>query len=105
MICKGNEHEKFIIKSDVYIKLKYIRISLDLYQHIFDHVQHQKKEENNISTMKTYQMLNKWQYLICIKVSFSNQNMQNDIVTSILQYINDNCIIIHNYKTGLDYFC
>ena len=24
-----------------------------------------KKEENNISTMKTYQMPNKWQYLTC----------------------------------------
>ena len=35
-----------------------------------------KKEENNISTMKTYQMPNKWQYLTCIKVSFSNQNLQ-----------------------------
>ena len=40
-----------------------------------------KKEENNISTMETYQMPNKWQYLTCIKVSFSNQNLQNDIVT------------------------
>ena len=32
-----------------------------------------KKEEINISTMKTHQMPNKWQYLTCIKVSFSNQ--------------------------------
>ena len=40
-----------------------------------------KKEENNRSTMKTYQMPNKWQYLTCIKVSFSNQNLQNDVVT------------------------
>ena len=40
-----------------------------------------KKEENNISSMETYQMPNKWQYLTCIKVSFSNQNLQNDIVT------------------------
>ena len=39
-----------------------------------------KKEENNI-TMKTYPMPNKWQYLTCTKVSFSNQNLQNDIVT------------------------
>ena len=33
------------------------------------------------SAMKTYQMPNKWQYLTCIKVSFLNQNLQNDIVT------------------------
>ena len=66
----------------MYIKLKYIRISLDIYQHISYHVQNQKKkEENNISTMKTHQMPKKWQYLTCIKVSFLNQNLQNDIVT------------------------
>ena len=76
----SNNH---IIKSDVYIKLKYIRISLDIYQHI-SYVQNQKKEENNISTMKTHQMPNKWQHLTYIKVSFSNQNLQNDIVTSRL---------------------
>ena len=51
----SNNH---IIESDVYIKLKYIQISLDIYQHI-SYVQNQKKEENNISTMKTYQMPNK----------------------------------------------
>ena len=45
------------------------------------HVQNQNKEENNISTMKTYQMPNNWQYLTCIKASLSNQNLQNDIVT------------------------
>ena len=44
-------------------------------------MQNQKKEEINISTMKTRQMPNKWQYLTYIKVSFSNQNLQNDIVT------------------------
>ena len=44
----SNNH---IIKSDVYIKLKYIQISLDIYQHISYHVQYQKKQENNISTM------------------------------------------------------
>ena len=79
----------------MYLKLKYIQISLDIYQHISYHVQNQKKEENNISTMKTYQMPNKWQYLTCIKVPFSNQNLQNDIVTPRLQYFNDSCIIIH----------
>ena len=73
---KWNISNNYIIKSDVYIKLKYIQISLDIYQHI-SYVQNQKKEENNISTMKTYQMPNKWQYL----TSFSNQNLQNDIVT------------------------
>ena len=76
-----NISNNLIIKSDVYLKLKYIRISLDIYQHISYHVQNQKKEENNISTMKTHQMPNKWQYLTCIKVPFSNQNLQNDIVT------------------------
>ena len=40
-----------------------------------------KKEENNISTIKTDQMPNKWQCLTCIKASFSNQNLENDIVT------------------------
>ena len=40
-----------------------------------------KREENNISTMKTYQMPNKWQYLTCTDVPFLNQNLQNDIVT------------------------
>ena len=71
-----------IIKSDVFIKLKYFRISLDIYQHISNHAQNKKKkEENDISTMKTYQMSNKLQYLTCIKVSFSNQSLQNDIVT------------------------
>ena len=65
----------------MYIKLKYIRISLDIYQHISYHVQNQKKEENNISTMKTHQMPNKWQYLTCIKVSFSNQNLQTYVGT------------------------
>ena len=55
------------MKSDVCIKLKYIRISLDIYQHI-SYAQTQKKEENNVSTMKTYQMPNKWQYLTYIKM-------------------------------------
>ena len=75
-----NISNNYIIKSDVCIKLKYIQISLDIYQHISYHAQNQKKEEN-ISSMKTYQMPNKWQYLTCIKVPFSNQNLQNDIVT------------------------
>ena len=65
----------------MYIKLKYIQISLDIYQHLSYHVQNQKKEEENILTMKTHQMPNKWQYLTCIEVSFSNQNLQNDLGT------------------------
>ena len=44
-------------------------------------MQNQKKEEINNSTMKTHQMPNKYQYLTCIKVYFSNQNLQNDVVT------------------------
>ena len=60
------------------IKLKYIQISLDIYQHISYHAESKKKEgEINKSAVKTHQT----QYLTCIKVSFSNQNLQNDIVT------------------------
>ena len=44
-------------------------------------IKKKKKEENNISIMKMYQMPNKCQYLACTKVSFSNQNLQNDIMT------------------------
>ena len=44
--------------------------------------------------MKTHQMPNKWQYLTCIKVSFSNQNLENDIVTPRLEYVNGSSIII-----------
>ena len=65
----------------MYIKLISIQISLDIYKHISYHVQNQKKEENNILTMKAHQMPYKYQYLTCIKLSFSNQNLQNDIVT------------------------
>ena len=63
-----------------------MRMSLDIYiyQHKSYHAQKHKKGRYNISTMTTYQMPNKWQYLTCIKVSFSNQNLQNDIVTSRL---------------------
>ena len=62
------------------MKLKYIRISLDIYQYISYHPE-SKKEETNISIIKTHQMPKKWQYLTCIKVSFSHQNLQNDVVT------------------------
>ena len=44
--------------------------------------------------MKTHQMPNKWYHLTCIKVLFLNQNLQNDIVTPRLQYVNESCIII-----------
>ena len=63
----GNISNNYIIKSDVRLKLKYIRISLDIYQHISYYTE-SKKEEINISTMKTNQMPNKWQYLTCFKV-------------------------------------
>ena len=62
------------------IKLKYIQISLDIYKHI-SYQAESKNGEINKSTVKTHQMPNKWQYLTGIKVSFSNQNLQNDIVT------------------------
>ena len=59
-----------------------MQMSSDIYQHLCYHAQNQKKKgKKNISTMKTHQMPNKWQYLTCIKVSFSNRNLQNDIVT------------------------
>ena len=63
-------------------KLKCIQISLDIHQHrSYAELKKKKKEKTNISPMKTHQMPNKWQHLTCIKVSFSNQNLQNDIVT------------------------
>ena len=65
--------------------------SSNLNQHIMQN--QKKKKEINIS-MKTHQMPNNWQYLTCIKVSFSNQNLQNDTVTPRLKYVNESCIII-----------
>ena len=47
---------------------KYLYIYINIYL-----MQNQKREESNIS--------NKWQHLTCIEVSFSNENLQNDIVT------------------------
>ena len=44
-------------------------------------MQNLKKKGINISTMETHQTPNKWQYLTCIKVLFSNQNLQNDLMT------------------------
>ena len=67
----------------MFIKLKYIQISLEMYQQISYHAESlkkKKKNEINISSMKTNQMHNMWQYLTSIKVWFSNQNLQNDIV-------------------------
>ena len=55
--------------------------SLYLNMHRIKKKKKKKKEENNISTIKTDQMPNKWQCLTCIKASFSNQNLENDIVT------------------------
>ena len=63
------------------MKLKYIRISLDIYEHISYQAESKQKEEINILTIKTHQMPNKWQYVTCIKVSISNQILKNDIVT------------------------
>ena len=63
----------YIIKSDVYIKLKYIQISLDICLQISYHAEskknknkkkqtkkQKKKDEINISAMKTNQMPNMW---------------------------------------------
>ena len=77
--------------------------SLDTNQHIYLIMQNQKKEEINIPTMKTHQMPIKWQYLTCIKVSFSNQNLQNDIVTPRLKYVNESCMIIKLIWTIFSY--
>ena len=49
-----NISNNYIIKSDVCMKLKYIRISLDVYQHISYQAGSKQKEEINISTMKTH---------------------------------------------------
>ena len=62
-------------KTKIHPNIRYI------YQHVSYHAESKKKEENNLSTMKTHQMSNKWQHLTCIKVSFSSENLQNDIVT------------------------
>ena len=61
---------------------------IDIYQHISYHAESKKRNityrnipYHNISTMKTHQIPNKWHYVTCIKVPFSNQNLQNDMVT------------------------
>ena len=38
-----NISNNYIIKSDVYIKLKYIQISSDIYQHLPYHAQNQRR--------------------------------------------------------------
>ena len=104
LIYKRNEHETFlitIIKSDACMKLKYIRISLDIYQHISYQAESKQKEEIDILTMKTHQMPNKWQYVTCIKVSISNQNLKkwySDTQTVTCEWK------LHNYITHWDYF-
>ena len=45
-------------------------------------MQNEKERKKLISTMKTHQTPNK--YLSYIKVSFSNLNLQNDVVTPLL---------------------
>ena len=40
----------YVINSDECIKLKYIRISLDIYQHISYHAESKEKEEINAPT-------------------------------------------------------
>ena len=52
----------------MYLKLKYIQISIGIYKHISYNGHNQKKGENNKSAMKTHETSNKWQYLTCIKV-------------------------------------
>ena len=66
-------------------------------------IKKKKKDEIAISTMKTNQMSTMWQYLNSIKLSFSNQNLQNDIVIPRLQYFNESCIILKLIWTILAY--
>ena len=61
-----NISNNYIIKSDVYIKLKYIHLwyrsihtSLDIYQHTSYHAESKKKEEINMLAMNTHLMSNK----------------------------------------------
>ena len=54
-----NISNNYIIKSDVYIKLKYIQMSLDIYQHTSYHAESKKKEEINMLAMNTRLMSNK----------------------------------------------
>ena len=72
-MCIRNEKEIFLITALLnlmFIKLKYIQISLEMYQQISYHAESLKKKkyEINISSMKTNQMHNMWQYLTSIKV-------------------------------------
>ena len=43
-----------------------------------------KKGRKSHINYETYQMPNKWKYLTCIKVSISNQNLQNDNTQTII---------------------
>ena len=73
------------------------KIHLNIFRYISTYIlscRIKKKEKTNISTMKTHQMPNKWQHLTSSKISFSNLNLQNDIVASRLYYVNESCIII-----------
>ena len=54
-----NISNNYIIKSDVYIKLKYIQMSLDIYQHTSYHAESKKKEEINMLAMNIRLMSNK----------------------------------------------
>ena len=68
-------------------------------------MQNQKKEEikYHVITIKTNSLHNKWQYLTCIKVSFLNQNSQNNIVKPKKLYVNKSCIIIKFIWTDFAY--
>ena len=55
-----------MIKFDVCLKLKYIRISLDIHQRISYHAESKKDEEINLSIMKTHQI--EKLHINCIKI-------------------------------------
>ena len=67
----------------MYIKLRYTQISLDKYQHISYHVHNPKKKKKQKTKKKKKQKKKKKkeENNISTKASFSNQNLQNDIVT------------------------
>ena len=83
-----NISNKYVIKSDVCIKLKYIRISLDIYQHISYDAESKKKGETNLSTIKTHQMPNLYQSVI-FKLKLTK--WYSDTQAAICQW---KCIII-----------
>ena len=71
IIVTHSEKEAFFVKNTGNVKENLQKLSevapLDgIAINLYLIIQNQKKEEINISIMKTHQMPNKWQYLTCI---------------------------------------